>query len=119
MTVAIERRCTDQVILDQWHPLTAVAEVHPNVVGETMLLDQLVSFVVTDSAEPMAWLSDPATSTRHEFDLSSVPDPLPVMLEYGYLWTSLGAPPERLFDIPIPNSIESGSYVTADRFLLA
>ena len=36
-------RCTDQVILNLWHPIGAIAETPVGIVVETLLLEERVS----------------------------------------------------------------------------
>ncbi len=103
MTTVETHACTDRMIIDQWHPLAALEETEPGVVHQVMLLEEQVSFAVTGSGVPSAWLSDLSATGpvgRQRIDARSVPDPLPVMARYGYLWTSLGSPPDELFEIP-------------------
>ena len=92
-------RCTDQVILDQWHPLGAIDEVPPGVVAQTVLLDESISYVVADSKAAVAWRTHSSVPPGSELSPESAPDPLPTLSDYGYVWTSLGSPPEDLFEI--------------------
>lgn len=82
-------RCTDPVILNQWHPLHAVDEMPRGVEVRTTLLEEKIGFAIDAAGCPKAWL-EPAAE----------PEPLPVKLAYGYIWTSLGTPPDELFEIP-------------------
>ena len=45
--------------------------------------------------------------TGDEVDPETILDRLPVITGYGYIWTSLGTPPQTLFPIP--------EYAEADR----
>ena len=78
--------CHDSSILDQWHPLGAVDGIEPNVVGETMLLGEQIRYVLDDAG---------AVEVNN-----SASNSLPTILRYGYVWTSLGSPPDGLFEIP-------------------
>ena len=91
--------CTDRAILDQWHPILALNEVAPGMVGETLLLGNRVSYLGNGEDHAIAWLSDPSLPVGAEIDLKSVPDPVPTLLKFGYLWACLGTPPATLFDI--------------------
>lgn len=82
-------RCNDKVILNQWHPLQAVDEMVRGVAMQTTLLEEKIGFAVNDAGAPSAWRE---AAGQGEF--------LPVKIAYGYLWTSLGTPPDELFDIP-------------------
>lgn len=99
VAMVIDEKCSDQVILDQWHPLIALDEMDPSVVHDTVLLGEKVSATVTGDGRPVAWRSIDALPGG-TVDPRSIADPLPVMSQYLYLWTSLGSPPEKLFDIP-------------------
>ena len=92
--------CTDTVILNQWHPIVVEEEVRRGIVDETVLLGSRVSFSADSTGDPVAWRSLPAIRAGGSFDASVVSDPLPILVQYGYVWTSLGAPPEELFEIP-------------------
>ncbi len=86
--------CTDPVILDLWHPLGAVDETPSDQPSTTTLLGHRVGFTVDDAGRPGVW--------RSPGD-----EPLPALVRYGYVWTSLGDPPAELFDLP--------EYAEADR----
>ena len=94
--------CTDPVILNQWHVISALDEIGVGVVNETLLLAERISFTATADGECCVWRSSPhlpAGATVDAARLGAV-DTLPVKPEYGYLWTSLGTPPEQLFPLP-------------------
>ena len=93
-------KCSDRVILDQWHPVIALDEVDPLVVHDTMLLGEQVSVTVTGDGRPVVWRSLTGGPGVGTVDPRSIADPLPVMSQYLYIWTSLGSPPEKLFEIP-------------------
>lgn len=95
-----DRTCTDPVILDLWHPLAVASETTPGIVRETTLLDAAISYSVSDDGDAIAWLSTPAIPAGSQVDRGAVSEQLPVLSQYGYLWTSLGSPPDRLFEIP-------------------
>ena len=43
--------CTDPVIWNQWHVISALDEIGAGVVNETLLLDERISFTVTPEGE--------------------------------------------------------------------
>lgn len=90
--------CTNEVILDQWHPLSVDSDVS-GVVQEATLLGTLVSFSLEDG-DPVAWRTESSTQRGDPFDPAAIDERLPTLFAYGYLWTSLGSPPEQIFDIP-------------------
>ena len=94
--------CTDPVILNQWHVISALDEIGIGVVNETLLLDERVSFTATGDGECLVWRSEPSLPAGAAVDAAALDraDPLPVKPEYGYLWTSLGTPPDDLFALP-------------------
>ena len=94
--------CTDPVILNQWHVISALDEIAVDTVNETQLLDEWVSFTRDPDGRCLAWRSHPSLPAGSAVDAASPPpaETLPVMPEYGYLWTSLGNPPDHLFPLP-------------------
>jgi phenylpropionate dioxygenase-like ring-hydroxylating dioxygenase large terminal subunit len=56
--------------------------------------------VSADGSTAAAWRSRPELRAGDPVDPLQVGDKLPVKLAYGYLWTSLGAPPADIFRIP-------------------
>ena len=95
--------CADPVIWNQWHVIGALDEIGAGVVNETLLLDERISFTVTPDGECRVWRSSSRLPGGAEID-GSAPlnkaELLPVKPEYGYLWTSLGEPPDDLFPLP-------------------
>ncbi|KAA3441666.1 (2Fe-2S)-binding protein [Mesorhizobium sp. SARCC-RB16n] len=100
-------KCTDTVILNLWHPIGAIAETSPFVVEETVLLEERVSFAVSENGEPVVWRSRPGLRPGDRAPVIDIDERLPAKSAYGYVWTSLGSPPEDLFPIP--------EYAEADR----
>jgi phenylpropionate dioxygenase-like ring-hydroxylating dioxygenase large terminal subunit len=92
--------CRNDAILDQWHPIAVENEVRPGVVAETTLLGCRVSYSAAGGGDPVAWRSVPAIRAGGSFDASLVNEPLPLLLQYGYVWSSLGQPPAQLFELP-------------------
>lgn len=86
--------CTDPVALALWHPIVPVADVTTDV-GEAMLLGERICFarpvgsVGATESPPIVWRADDPDRT-----------PLPVRVDYLYLWTCLGTPSGDLFEIP-------------------
>ena len=94
-----ERRCNDPVLENLWHPVAAVPDVRERGPIRTQLLG---TYLV---------VSGPEGEEIVVSELSDVPsDPqvtvggrarsLPVRESFGFVWTSLGSPPDALFDIP-------------------
>ncbi len=92
--------CTDPVALDLWYPVGAIAESAPDVVHQTRLLEEAVSFAVTASGNVHAWRSVSALAPGAGFEAVRVHEPLPVTSRFGYVWTSYGSPPDELFALP-------------------
>ncbi|GAA4121017.1 aromatic ring-hydroxylating dioxygenase subunit alpha [Aminobacter aganoensis] len=93
-------RCTDQVILDLWHPLAALAEVRAGVVVDTVLLEERLSLAIDGKGSAAVWRDRADLAEGSLVDVAAVDGKLPVKLAYGYIWTSLGNPPADLFPIP-------------------
>jgi len=81
--------CRDQVALNEWHPISAIDEIDPVTVEETILLDDTIRYTLNDSGEPEVWAASVGRSGGS----------LPTRVKFGYLWTSLGTPTHELFDI--------------------
>jgi phenylpropionate dioxygenase-like ring-hydroxylating dioxygenase large terminal subunit len=58
-------------------------------VGKTILLGEQLSYQLDTDGAPVVWLAADADAT-----------PLPVLVEYLYVWVCLGSPPDALFAIP-------------------
>lgn len=95
-----QTRCTDQVILDLWHPLAALVEVPVGVVVDTVLLEERLSLAVDGDGNAAVWRSRPELAVDGPVDIAKFDGTLPVKLAYGYIWTSLGNPPADIFPIP-------------------
>jgi phenylpropionate dioxygenase-like ring-hydroxylating dioxygenase large terminal subunit len=95
-----ELRCKDKVVLDLWHPLAATGEVPDNVVMETVLLEERLSFAKDRNGDFAVWRSRPNLTAGQAVEVGAVEDKLPTKVAYGYIWTSLGEPPAELFPIP-------------------
>ncbi len=92
--------CSDPVILNEWHAISALEEIVLGVVGETVLLDERVGYTMFEDSACFAWRSTPDLTLGGPVDAVAIRDPLPVRSQYGYLWTSLGSPATELFSIP-------------------
>jgi len=92
--------CTDHAVLDLWHPLAAMVEVAEGTVHRATLLGHDISYALEESGQAVAWRSTAPQPPGASFDPSQVGARLPVLIRYGYLWSSLGSPPDDLFDIP-------------------
>ncbi|BCH22828.1 (2Fe-2S)-binding protein [Mesorhizobium sp. L-8-10] len=95
-----QTRCKDQVILDLWHPLAALAEVPPGVVSDTVLLEEPVSYAANRDGKADVWRSLRDLPAGTPVEVGTLGNTLPVKIAYGYVWTSLGNPPADLFPIP-------------------
>lgn len=102
-------KCRDPVVLDQWHPVVAVDEIHTGI--QTTLLGEDIAIAIRDDS-PTAWLRNGSAHRQ-----------LPVRTDFGYLWTSLRSPPPEVFSIPevnepgriIHNAVSVGVNVSAPR----
>ena len=56
--------CTDPVIWNRWHVISALDEIGAGVVSETLLLDERISFTVTGDGECRVWRSSPDLPVR-------------------------------------------------------
>ena len=92
--------CHDPVILNQWHPLTSLDEIAPGLVHDTLLLDMPVSYALDPERNAQVWRRSEALPAQAPFDPAGMGDPLPAKVEHGYLWTSVGDPPDAIFTVP-------------------
>ncbi len=79
--------CEDPVVANLWHPLGALAEKAQGVEYHTMLLGESLTYVVSEDGAPLVVRGGDGRV-------------LPTRCDFGYLWTSLGEPPDKLFEIP-------------------
>lgn len=89
----------DPFMLNQWYPVAALADLERQPTGKlrkTKLMD--VALTISGMPGSLGVNRDDGTA-------------LPVLEQYAVLWTSLGTPPESLFEIP--------QYHEADRRNLA
>ena len=108
----------DPVVVDQWHPVAAVDEIPARAV-RTTLLDEPIA-IANPGGAPMAWR---ANGSEPEPPAPGDPRRLPVRTDFGYLWTSIGSPPPKVFSIPevdepgriVHNAVTIGVNVSAPR----
>jgi phenylpropionate dioxygenase-like ring-hydroxylating dioxygenase large terminal subunit len=93
-------KCTDPVILNLWHVIGDVSGMLPDIVYQTVLLEEHVSFAIDAAGTPFAWRSLPSDKSGGAFDPARVPERLPALGAYGCVWTSLGQPPADILPIP-------------------
>lgn len=93
-------KCSDPVILNLWHPLGAIAETPVGRIVDTVLLEERTSFTIDAEGRAKVWQSRPELPDGDPIELNAIRDPLPSKLAYGYIWTSLGTPPNDIFPIP-------------------
>jgi len=112
-------RCADPVVLDQWHPISALAEIAVDTVHKTLLLGEVVLYSIDGDGRPAIW-----RAAEHPFEagesvrLETVTVRLPVLTQFGYLWCCLGSPPQKLFEIaefdePDRRSLNAASIMVA------
>lgn len=92
--------CKDPVVLDLWHALAAVDETPPSIVHTTTLLGERVSYAVDQHGGVLAWRSRDHLPDGSRVGPADVAGLLPAVARYGYVWTSLGTPPDDVFAIP-------------------
>ena len=95
-------KCTDPVVLNLWHPIGAIDETPTGIVVETVLLEERVSLAKAADDAVAVWRSRPDLRAGDTVEIASIADRLPAKLAYGYVWTSLGSPPqaERILVYP-------------------
>ena len=84
-----EEICNDLTVLNQWHPISSTDDLLLNDNNETILLGELILYKKISSSRFIAWRKNDCKKIS-----------LPIICAYGYLWVSLGKPPQLLFDFP-------------------
>ena len=79
--------CDDPVILNQWHPLSSFDEIVVGQMHSTVLLGCSISYQLTAQGSLSVWLCNDVNFS------------LPLKRAYGFLWTSLGTPPDEIFAV--------------------
>ncbi len=104
--------CSDPVILNQWHAISALDEISACGVHTTLLLGAGIAYASDGTGGYSVWCVPAADFGGGGGNGSSAKgaarrpargggdSALPVKIEYGYLWTSLGDPPGELFPLP-------------------
>lgn len=92
--------CKDPVVLNLWHALAAVDETTTDRVHTTTLLQERVSYSLNPDGETAAWRERTHLREGASVDTGEIPECLPALVRYGYIWTSLGTPPADVFPIP-------------------
>ncbi len=90
--------CQNSAVVDLWHPISALVEVGSEV-RRTMLLEQWIAYAKVSDGQFVVC----RTTAGAPAGVDAIDGPachLPVKAAYGYLWTSLGTPPDSLFEIP-------------------
>jgi phenylpropionate dioxygenase-like ring-hydroxylating dioxygenase large terminal subunit len=93
--------CEDQVILNQWHPISSLDVLTVGVIDNTVLLDTKISYQLNSKKEVLVWLRLDEKKTL-----------LPTRISYGFIWVSLGNPPEDLFPFPEYNEPDRRNVAT-------
>jgi len=87
----------DQAVLNRWHPVASLEELHPGYTKTTTLLGQPIMVQVDAAGVPVVTTVD--APDQH----------LPTLSQYCLLWVCLGEPNVPLFEIP--EVAESGRRV--------
>ena len=92
--------CLDPVMLNQWHPISAIDILTIGKNYHTTLLGEEVTYIVKETDIVLVWRSNSPKIF------------LPIKLEYGFLWVSLGIPPKTLFPFPEFNETDRRNVAT-------
>ena len=93
--------CEDQVILNQWHPISSLDVLKVGVIDNTVLLGSKISYQLISKKEVLVWLKLDEKKTL-----------LPTRISYGFIWVSLGNPQEDLFPFPEYNEPDRRNVAT-------
>src|SRR5690606_10133353 len=89
----------DPVTRDLWQVIAATDEVPVGAVETTLLLDTPIALTRDEEGQPVVWRRT-VEEAGDEIDVAEIVERLPVLVRYGYIWTSLGNPPTDIFPIP-------------------
>jgi phenylpropionate dioxygenase-like ring-hydroxylating dioxygenase large terminal subunit len=103
---SVNHKCTDPVILNLWHAIGDVEDMKPNVVYQTILLEEPVSFAIDAAGSSTVWRSRPSNGAGSKLGHVPAAEKLPAKSIYGCVWTCLGERPAEIF--PIPEYFEEG-----------
>ena len=92
--------CDDPVILNQWHPLSSFDEIVVGRIQRTVLLGYSLSYQLTAQGSLSVW---PCNDVNFS---------LPIKRAYGFLWTSLGTPPDDIFAVEELNEPDRQNVAT-------
>ena len=90
----------DPIILNQWHVVAVLVESEQNIVHDTILLQERISYAVFSDRKPYAWKWTKILPSGGVFDYSVPREQLPARSAFGYLWVCLGEPSGEIFEIP-------------------
>ena len=100
MSVTQKKINIDPVATNLWHPICATDDVLENIIQQTVLLEQVISFSKDSSGTPYAWVSEEDITAGQKLSVNGLHHLLPSQIRYGHIWTCLGVPSEELFTIP-------------------
>lgn len=82
----------ESIVWNEWHILCALIELEPGKIRHFALFDEPLAAMrrADDSVE--VWCTAGAAAGTNKA--------LPVRQHWGHIWTSLGAPPHELFEVP-------------------
>lgn len=87
----VAEQCRDRVTADQWYAIAALRECPGPEGCHTQLLGAEIVYGIAAHGQPFA---------RRVGSASEDGIDLPVLADYGYLWTTVGRPSRPLFTIP-------------------
>ena len=94
-----ERHCSDPALLNIWHPVAAIPDVRLRGPLKTQLLDETL-VVSGEPGQEITVMHLQNMGTAGGISQPHDQRPLPTLTSYGFVWASLGTPPESLFKIP-------------------
>ncbi len=91
----------ESAVADEWHVLCALSDLQPGVVRVTRLLGVPLRMLRGHDEQVTVWRDAPHSLQKNGAQQNSLRDePLPVRLQFGYVWSTLGNPGHELFAIP-------------------
>src|SRR5262245_25416843 len=89
----------DPIAANDWQVVASLEELPQGRVARTTLLSQPIC-IAKLGEDAAVWRDDGRMQANQPVAAAQIPERLPVVLRFGYVWTSLGHPNRDLFEIP-------------------
>lgn len=101
----------DPIAANDWQVVSSLEELPQGRVIQTRLLGQPIC-VAKLGEEVAVWRDSLGFAARPPVQPGEIPERMPVLLRFGYVWTSLGRPNRDLFEMPETEEADRRQVVT-------